>query len=278
VQLAFSTNAFKRVSLEDALRAIAAAGYGGAEIMADAPHALPAAMPPARVAAVRTLMTELGLGLSNVNAFTLFAVGDTWRPSWIETDEAARRVRVRHTLDALAMAAALGARRISTEPGGPLDGLSRAEGLALFRKGLEEVLPAAEANDVVLTIEPEPGLLIETSEQFLEFIADFGSRHLRLNFDAGHFFCVGEDPAAAAERLAGHIEHVHVEDIAADRTHRHLAPGRGAMDFPSLFAALRRIGYDGWVTVELYPYETTAEQVAAEAIGHLAPLVAAAHT
>ena len=40
-QLAFSTNAFKRFTLDDALRSIADAGYSGAELLCDVPHAYP---------------------------------------------------------------------------------------------------------------------------------------------------------------------------------------------------------------------------------------------
>ncbi len=43
-------------------------------------------------------------------------------------------------------------------------------------------------------------------------------------------------------------------------------------DFPRIFAALTAIGYDGWVTVELYPYEATAAAVAKAAFEHLRAL------
>jgi sugar phosphate isomerase/epimerase len=36
--------------------------------------------------------------------------------------------------------------------------------------------------------------------------------------------------------------------------HAHLIPGEGAIDFDSTLRAVRSIGYNGWVTVELYPY------------------------
>ena len=39
MKLAFSTNAFKRYSLEDSIRAIAKIGYSGVEILCDVPHA-----------------------------------------------------------------------------------------------------------------------------------------------------------------------------------------------------------------------------------------------
>jgi len=48
---------------------------------------------------------------------------------------------------------------------------------------------------------------------------------------------------------------VHLEDIAADRTHHHLMLGEGAIDFESVFKSMKDIGYDGFVTIELYPYQ-----------------------
>jgi sugar phosphate isomerase/epimerase len=36
--------------------------------------------------------------------------------------------------------------------------------------------------------------------------------------------------------------------------HYHLIPGEGAIDFAAVFDALRDINYDGWITIELYPY------------------------
>ena len=56
---------------------------------------------------------------------------------------------------------------------------------------------------------------------------------------------IEEDDLAAAIRAAGpRIAHVHVDD-----TNR-LQPGTGHMDFPSVFDALRAIGYDDWLTFE----------------------------
>jgi sugar phosphate isomerase/epimerase len=47
---------------------------------------------------------------------------------------------------------------------------------------------------------------------------------------------------------------VHLEDIAGSRVHHHLIPGEGAIDFASVLKALQEIQYNGWVTIELYPY------------------------
>ena len=112
----------------------------------------------------------------------------------------------------------------------------------------------AEQLEVFLLIEPEPGLLIERFEQYLEFSGRLGSPWVGLNFDIGHAFCMGQEPQDWIARLAPHTRHYHIEDIAADRRHAHLVPGQGAIDFPAVLGEIVRTGYQGWITVELYPY------------------------
>jgi sugar phosphate isomerase/epimerase len=94
-----------------------------------------------------------------------------------------------------------------------------------------------------------------------------------MNCDIGHLFCVGDDPAEVIRRLSDHVAHVHLEDIGENRVHQHLTPGKGVMDFESVFKALHDVGYTGSVTVELYPYETTAAGVAKMAYDYLGPIL-----
>ena len=95
-----------------------------------------------------------------------------------------------------------------------------------------------------------------------------------LNFDVGHAYCVAEDVPAAIRKVASHIRHFHVEDISAQRVHHHLVPGTGAIDFAQVFEAIAAIGYDGWVTVELYPFVDDPDAAAREALAVLKPLAA----
>jgi sugar phosphate isomerase/epimerase len=272
----YSSNAYKRFSLPDAVGRIADLGFGGLEIMCDQPHLYPPDFGDAEVAAVRSVLADRGMAITNLNCFTLFAVGDTYLPSWIEADPARREIRVRHTLDCLRVAETLDAGCISVPPGGPLEGMERAEAYRLFRYGLERVLPAAERAGVKVLIEPEPELLIENSREFSEFIRDFRSPALGLNFDIGHFYCVGEDPAAIFERFREWVGHVHLEDIAASRVHEHLIPGRGAIPFLEVFRAMRRTAYDGDICLELYPYLDDPDGAGRESLAHLRPLFAEA--
>jgi len=270
VKLAYSSNAYRRWSIGEAISRIARIGYHGMELMADVPHAWPATLSDAQIGEMRRRISDAGLTLSNVNAFMMTAVQDFWHPSWIEVDADLRRLRVQHTMAALRLARKLGAKCITTEPGGPLEaGMSCAKAMDLFDEGLKEALRRAEDDDVHLLVEPEPGLLIENAAQFEELAARMDSPMFGLNFDIGHFYCVGDPLPEAIARLARWTRHYHIEDIAATRVHEHLVPGHGAIDFAAVLKAIDATGYDGWITVELYPYLDDPDAAGREALEYL---------
>jgi sugar phosphate isomerase/epimerase len=278
IPLAFSTNAFKKNTLAEAIDAIAAIGYTGIELMADVPHAHPASFTAAQRDALREQLNRLNIAVSNVNGFTHFAKGDTYHPTWIEDDATKRQLRIEHTRGCIELAGEFGAKTLSLQPGGPLIGTSITHALAgeRFAEGIAQLLPLAKANKVILAIEPEPGLFIETAAEYLSFKNKFfrDEPMVRMNCDVGHLFCVGDDPAATIVTMPEQIAHVHLEDIGSNRVHQHLTPGKGVINFQAIFSALKDIAYTGWVTVELYPYETTAAGVARLAWEHLQKNVA----
>ncbi|MCS7239227.1 MAG: sugar phosphate isomerase/epimerase [Thermoguttaceae bacterium] len=282
-RFAYSSNAYTRFSVEEALYRVARLGYRGVELLADVPHAWPCGLLEESLRLIRRTLETTGLGLVNVNAFMMNGVGDPrhpyWHPSWIEESAELRALRREHTKRALRLAEALGAPSIQTEPGGPLPrGMSRAQALRVFYDELMPCVELAEQLGVDLLIEPEPGLLIERMEQYLELAERVGSARLGLNFDVGHAFCVGEDPASWIPRMAGHTRHYHIEDIGADRVHRHLVPGEGAIDLRSVLEAIARTGYGGWITVELYPYVDDPDEAGRRALAHLQMLTSSLDT
>jgi sugar phosphate isomerase/epimerase len=271
MKIAFSTNAYLKFSLAEAVRRLEAIGYAGIEIMADVPHAWPACLLDEQKQAIRDALARHQLAISNVNAFMMNAISDPrqryWHPSWIEPDRHYRQIRIDHTIRALTMARELGSPCITTEPGGPVEpGASWSAALKLFVEMLKPAIAHAEKEGVLLLIEPEPGLLVETADQFLELMQHINSPAVGLNFDIGHFYCVGDDPAPTVLRLAKHIRHFHLEDIAASRVHHHLIPGEGAIDFAATLRAIHSIDYNGWITIELYPYVDDPDTAARTAL------------
>jgi sugar phosphate isomerase/epimerase len=268
----YSTNAFKKFSLTEAIEKIARIGFKGAEIMGDRPHLYPPDFDRRQIEHLNEVLAKNKIKVTNLNSFTLFAVGDTYLPSWIEPDKARREIRIRHTRDSLKIAKQIGCPNISIPPGGPLDGLARQEAMQLFYQGLEQVAPLAEELGIMMLVEPEPDLMIETSAQFREFIKDVQSKSIGLNFDIGHFFCVGEDPCKAFEELFQWVGHVHLEDIASSRKHNHLIAGRGAIEFKKVFTSMVQLGYTGDISLELYTYQDTPEEAGQESLNYLRPV------
>ena len=272
--LGYSTNAFVKFSLIDSIDRIARIGFKGVEIMVDHPHLYPPEYQQSKLMALKKRIEQNHLIVTNLNSFTLSAVGDSYHPSWIETDPQQRTVRIQHTIDSLKIAHQLGCRNISILPGGRLDnGISRKKGFKLFHEGLEKVIPTAEELGISLLIEPEPDLLVESTAEFRAFIKDVRSSFVGLNFDIGHFFCVGENPAAAFEALSEWIGHVHIEDIAPNREHEHLIAGHGAIRFEEIFDTMLRLGYDGHISLELYSCIDMPEEAGRESLAYLAPIL-----
>jgi sugar phosphate isomerase/epimerase len=270
MRLAYSTNAYLNFPIEESIARIADLGYEGLELLADAPHAWPIDLSAGKKRAIRECLDRCGLAISNVNGFMMNAIGDPrnpyWHPSWIEPDRAYRAVRREHTKRVLRLTKELGARSMQTEPGGPLEPeRSRRAAADVFYDEIMPCVELAEDLEVFLLIEPEPGLMIETFEQYLEFADRLDSPWVGLNFDIGHAYCAAQDPEKWITRMAPHTKHYHIEDIADTRRHEHLIPGRGAIDFSAVLREIAKSEYKGWITVELYPYVADPDSAGREA-------------
>ena len=104
----YSTNAFKKFTLNEAIEKIARIGFKGVEILGDRPHLYPPDFNDHKLAQLNETLVKNDMKLTNLNSFTLFAVGDTYLPSWIEPEKERREIRIQHTLDSLKIAKKIG--------------------------------------------------------------------------------------------------------------------------------------------------------------------------
>lgn len=275
--LAFSTNAFTKFPLDEACRRIAGHGYRAIEILADTPHLWPATTTDRDADALRRLLDDLGLSISNLNANTMFGHWTDappepfFEPSLVSDVPEYRTIRVNTLLRTLDIAARLGARNISITTGKPLGSMSPEACEGVLEENLGRVLERADQLGIDVGIECEPGLLLEWTDELVAWIQRMGSPRLGANLDVGHAQVIGEVPAESIRKLKGRIWNLHIEDILA-RKHYHRIPGEGDMDFLAIAAALREVKYDRGVTVELYTYATAPDRAAQESYVALAPL------
>lgn len=278
MNLAYSSNAFTRTDLASALRSIAGLGYAGAEILCDRPHWFPGEVSDADVRSIAQLLSANGLVVSNLNANTAngyylpMPPENVFEPSLSSADAVLRCWRQRYTIEAVRLAAQLGAPCVSVTSGHPRPGCSPEQALAFFVDSLRRICVEAERRNVRVGIEYEPGLLVERATEALAVIERVGSPALGVNFDIGHSWLDGEEPERVVPLLAGRIWNVHVEDIRG-RKHFHRVPGDGDLPFARYFDALRGIGYSGFLTVELYTYPECPEEVGRLALSHLQELL-----
>ena len=53
-----------------------------------------------------------------------------------------------------------------------------------------------------------------------------------------------------------------------------LGPGMGEVDFVPIFQALKDIGYDGWISVEVFDYSPGAEAICEQSLAYLRDVAA----
>ncbi|MCL2639936.1 MAG: sugar phosphate isomerase/epimerase [Phycisphaerales bacterium] len=274
MQLAFSTNAFSRHSLSDALIAIAAAGYTGVEILADKPHWYPDHFNPADAEKIRSQLDQLKLQISNINANCTFGYWQDappepfFEPSLISPNPAHRADRIRMIQNTLQFAHALNADCISITTGKALPTMPPAAATKQLHESLKPILELAEKLQIKIGIECEPGLFIEHAHELRELIDHFKGGGLGANLDIGHAIVIGEPIPEILKLLQGRIWNCHIEDIH-HRKHYHLIPGQGTLDWHALKESLLAIKYDRFLTVELYTYPDRPKEAAEQSLAYL---------
>lgn len=125
----------------------------------------------------------------------------------------------------------------------------RRDRLSWARDGLATVAGDAEASDVQLGIEAINRYetdLVNTAEQATALARDVGSSHVGVLLDSYHMNIEEADPAGAIRHTGEWLRHFHATDN--DRG----APGGGLVDFAPQARALADIGYQGWITTEMF--------------------------
>jgi inosose dehydratase len=180
---------------------------------------------------------------------------------WLNTEE-----DVREAIDGTETAAALGAEFLGILP--PPRGVVDDE---TFQRWLDEIGAAAADAGVVPVLHHHAGAHVEGPEEIRRWLDD-GPDELELLFDTAHYYAYG-DVAEGIERFADDIAYVHFKDIDPPSdfdTHvANLTAGKvdydsivtyfgsfidlgdGVLDFSAINQALKRVDYDGHVTIEI---------------------------
>ena len=269
LRFAYNTNGTASHRLDDALTIMAETGYGGVALTLDHNHFDPFA-PTWRADAEKLAKRLRGLRFGSVietGARYLLDPRDKHEPTLVTADPAGRARRIAFLHRAIDVGEILGSEAVSFWAGVPKPGVDHGDARGWLRAGLEQVVAYAGRRGVVAALEPEPGMVVETVDDY-RAIAD-GLPGLKLALDTGHLLVTGErDPAAAVAEFAGTLGTVTVEDMRRGE-HVHLPFGEGDMDVPSILDALDAAAFGGLVCVELSRDSHRADLMMPQAFSYL---------
>ncbi len=279
--LGYNTNGMAHHALDDAVRLLSDAGYRGIAVTLD--HNTLNPMKEdfiVKVGELRDMLRQLNMkSVIETGARFLLDPRHKHEPTLVTANPRSRGKRIDFLCRTITAAKALGSDCVSIWSGVPQGNESEEVLFARLLEGLQEVIEYATLYDVIIGFEPEPGMFIETTEQYAKLRDALGSDRFRLTLDIGHLFIEHNQPDRSPEevtrlmtdtikRFAGDIVNVHVDDILG-REHFHLPLGRGDIDFAPVLKAISDTGYDGGVYVELSRNSHEAPEMAQHAFGFL---------
>jgi len=202
---------------------------------------------------------------------------------FVELDDKSRKDIIDDTKEKIKLAegAGIGIIQVFTGPmpwipGSLIIGKDISEGKAwsFVLEAFNEIVDTAEKHNVYLTIEAVYGMVVRDYYTLKELLDNVKSKYLVVNFDPIHYHLYRNDIPWVIRRLGKLIKHVHIHDGAGrpgvegeDCIWTLL--GEGTVDWEGMFAALREIGYKGFLSMEIeskwlydimgYDFEKVAE-------------------
>ena len=247
---------------EDAIRRIAGLGFRRVELIAWDRDALQTYYTPDRIAALRRLIADEGLALSEF----------VTTPAGIASPDPERRAAaVDHFRRAVEVAHALGTDIINSVVATPFDlpvprllelpetqevsielpkGLDWRAGYRQYVEALQQCAALCEAAGLRYALETHPHRWATTAMSLRHLIEDVGSPAVGANLDPSHLFPCGDLPQMAVYELGDRVFHTHFSDNDG-QTNAHWRPGKGKIDWSATLAALHDVGYDGVLSIEL---------------------------
>jgi inosose dehydratase len=102
------------------------------------------------------------------------------------------------------------------------------------------------------------GSLGERPEELDQIMSLSDPRYVKLELDIAHYFQGGGDPVKAIEKFSDRLLFLHIKDVErlapgkdSQHSYRWVELGRGLLDVPGVFEALRKVNFRGWAVVEL---------------------------
>jgi sugar phosphate isomerase/epimerase len=147
-----------------------------------------------------------------------------------------------------------------------LPGVTRAQALGYAAEVFRPSLDPAARRGVTLAFEPLGPAetdFVNTVAEAVDLVKQVGHPAFRLNIDVKAMSSEPRPIADVIRSAKGYVAHVQVNDPNL------LGPGMGEVKYEPIIAALREIGYDGWLSVEAFDFKQGAERIATASVEYL---------
>lgn len=196
-------------------------------------------------------------------------------PDFTHPDRAFRENEIKKQKEWIDMTYALGGSYCRVLSGQRRPELSIDEGVQLAADCIHECLPYAEERNITLIIEnhykddfwiyPE---FAQKMDVFCKLVDAIHHSYFGVNYDPSNTYLAGEDPLDLLMRVSDRVVTMHasdrylkegtIEDLrkeeggAAGYAKRlsHGEIGKGLNDYDAIFTELKRVGFDGWISIE----------------------------
>lgn len=276
MRLAICNETFGDMPLEQAVELAASLGYTGWEV---APFMLGTdamSITPAQRRSYRETVRAAGLKI--IGLHWLLAKTTGYHLTTLDRETRVRTTAYFEELIQLCADLCEG----ETEPavmvlGSPLQrnrdaGVSTETAIANAAEVLAPLSASLERLNVRIALEPlgpQEGNFLNTAAEARILKSHLPSPAFGLHLDVKAMSTEPQDIPTVIRQNADWMIHFHANDP------NRRGPGMGDLDFTPIIATLREIGYQGWVSVEVFDYEPGSERLARESIQTLQRILAA---
>ena len=196
-------------------------------------------------------------------------------PDFTHPDAVFREKEIRKQKHWIRMANILGGSYCRVLSGQRRPELSTAEGVDLAAECIKACLPYAQELGITLILEnhykddfweyPE---FAQKMEVFCQLVNKIDHPNFGVNYDPSNTFLAGEDPLELLCRVSDRVVTMHASDryliegtiddlrqeengaVGYAKRLRHGEIGKGLNDYDAIFKELKRVGFDGWISIE----------------------------
>jgi len=247
---------------EDTVRRIAGLGFHAVELIAWDRETLEEYYTPQRIRDLRQLIGDEGLELSEMVSTP---------PGMASPDPAARDQAVEHFKRLVEVSVELGTGLVNTVAPNPFDlhippitqkhlrqewsvdfdpNLDWAQNWADYVDVVRRFCEICEDAGVRYALEPHPYRLMRNAASMIRLLDHVDSPVLGMNFDPSHTFPMGELSEMVIYEVGDRVFHTHFSDNDGT-SNVHWRPGKGKIDWRLVLRALRDVGYDYVISIEL---------------------------